>query len=124
MLGRIRGIGWRRGGKAAENGRNKELYSIVRTITGERRRRKDKQGVLKTSFGSVHRTKHVEHHKELWNSAQDNERGSRHIRKISMHLNRAIQHNQERRRQKICVKDKQGVLKTESKERLQRWLST
>ena len=41
-----------------------------------------------------------------------------------MHLNRAIQHNQEQRRQKICVKDKQGVLKTESKERLQRWLST
>ena len=60
---------------------------------------------------------------ELWNSAQDNERDSRHIRKILMHLNRAIQHNQERR-QKICVKDKQGVLKTESKERLQRWLST
>ena len=60
MLGRIRGIGWRRGGKAAENGRNKELYSIVRTITGERRRRKDKQGVLKTSFDSVHR-------ESMWN---------------------------------------------------------
>ena len=63
MLGRIRGIGWR-GEEAAENGRNKELYSIARTITGERRRRKvgvnDKQGVLKTSFDSVHR-------ESMWN---------------------------------------------------------
>jgi hypothetical protein len=38
--------------KAAENGRNKELYSITKTIAGERRRQevgvKDQQGVLKT----------------------------------------------------------------------------
>ena len=123
MLGKIRGVGWG-GEEAAENGRNKELYSIARTITGERRRRKvgvkDKQGVLKTSFDSVHR-------ESMWNimgnSALDNERDSRHIRRILLRLNRAIQHNQERRRQKICVKDKQGVIKTESKERLQRWLS-
>ena len=64
MLGKIRGIGWRRGEKAAQDGRNKELYSIARTITVERRRRKvgvkDKQGVLKTSFDSVHR-------ESMWN---------------------------------------------------------
>ena len=65
----------------------------------------------------------MEHHGELWNSAQDNERDSKYIRRILMRLNRAIQHNQERRRRKICVKDKQGMIKTESKERLQRWLS-
>ena len=38
--------------KAAENGRNKELYNITKTLTGERKRQeigvKDKQGVLKT----------------------------------------------------------------------------
>ena len=38
--------------KAAENGRNKELYSITKSINGERRKReigvKDKQGVLST----------------------------------------------------------------------------
>jgi len=38
--------------KAAENGRNKELYSITKSITGERRKReigmKDKQGVVRT----------------------------------------------------------------------------
>ena len=38
--------------KAAENGRNKELYSITKSINGERRKReigvKDKQGVLRT----------------------------------------------------------------------------
>ena len=90
MLGKIRGIGWRRGEKAAEDGRNKELYSIARTITGERRRRKvgvkDKQGVLKTSLLGSQR-KHVEHHGELWNSAQDNERDSKYIRRILMRLN-------------------------------------
>ena len=38
--------------KAAENGRNKELYNITKTLAGERRRQevgvKDKQGVIKT----------------------------------------------------------------------------
>ena len=38
--------------KAAENGRNMELYNITKTIAGERKRQevgvKDKQGVLKT----------------------------------------------------------------------------
>ena len=38
--------------KAAENGRNKELYSITKSITGERRKQEtgvmDKQGVLRT----------------------------------------------------------------------------
>ena len=38
--------------KAAENGRNKELYNITKTIAGQRKRQevgvKDKQGVLKT----------------------------------------------------------------------------
>ena len=38
--------------KAAENGRSKELYTITKMLTGERRRQtvgvKDKQGALKT----------------------------------------------------------------------------
>ena len=38
--------------KAAENGRNKELYNITEALAGERRREeivvKDKQGVIKT----------------------------------------------------------------------------
>lgn len=38
--------------KTAENGRNKELYNITKTLTEERKRQevgvKDKQGVLKT----------------------------------------------------------------------------
>ena len=38
--------------KAAENGRNKELYNITKTLARERRRQEvdvpDKQGVIKT----------------------------------------------------------------------------
>ena len=55
VLGRIRGRMEERAAatkKAAENGRNMELYNITKTIAGERKRQevgvKDKQGVLKT----------------------------------------------------------------------------
>ena len=38
--------------KAAENGKNMELYNITKTLAGERRRQevgvKDKQGLIKT----------------------------------------------------------------------------
>lgn len=56
--------------KAAENGRNKELYSITKTIAGERRRQevgvKDKQGVLKTEM-QERLQRWVEHLSEILN---------------------------------------------------------
>ena len=56
--------------KAAENGRNKELYSITKTIAGERRRQevgvKDKQGVLKTEM-QERLQRLVEHFSEILN---------------------------------------------------------
>ncbi|KAL9959458.1 hypothetical protein ACROYT_G032784 [Oculina patagonica] len=56
--------------KAAENGRNKELYSITKTIAGERRRQevgvKDKQGVLKTEM-QERLQRWVEHFSEILN---------------------------------------------------------
>ena len=56
--------------KAAENGRNKELYSMTKTIAGERRRQevgvKDKQGVLKTEM-QERLQRWVEHFSEILN---------------------------------------------------------
>ncbi len=55
--------------KAAENGRNKELYSIIKTIAGERRRQevgvKDKQGLLKTEM-QERLQRWVEHLSEIY----------------------------------------------------------
>ena len=56
--------------KAAENGRSKELYSVTKSITGERRKQEigvqDKQGVLRTETrGRLQRW--VEHFREILN---------------------------------------------------------
>ena len=56
--------------KAAEKGRNKELYNIAETIAGERKRQevgvKDKRGVLKTEAGE-RLQRWVEHFSEILN---------------------------------------------------------
>ena len=57
--------------KAAESGRSKELYSIIKSITGEMRKQeisvKDKQGVLRIE-GREKLQRWVEHLSEILNS--------------------------------------------------------
>ena len=56
--------------KATQNGRSKELYSITKSITGERRKQeigvKDKQGVLRTETRE-RLQRWVEHFIEIFN---------------------------------------------------------